>query len=205
MGRYGKSARSQTKRSNELIAELMVDIRDDMRKVELGIERRIRERLSIIDPVIGEAATIQDAIIAGSIEALKQLDRANKRYAKNGDAEQLRSEIISSAERLGGIRKLLNESVADLQEAITSQSSAVDVIEETAQELQRMTGSWEATARGVDGSVGEIIDVNPPVEMIEFQRELLDNGYDVLLSGENRDEQTIAGNRERLRRLIDGD
>jgi hypothetical protein len=183
----------------------MVDIRDDMRKVELGIERRIRERLSIIDPVIGEAATIQDAIIAGSIEALKQLDRANKRYAKNGDAEQLRSEIISSAERLGGIRKLLNESVADLQEAITSQSSAVDVIEETAQELQRMTGSWEATARGVDGSVGEIIDVNPPVEMIEFQRELLDNGYDVLLSGENRDEQTIAGNRERLRRLIDGD
>jgi hypothetical protein len=205
MGRYGKSARSQTKRSNELIAELMVDIRDDMRKVELGIERRIRERLSIIDPVIGEAATIQDAIIAGSIEALKQLDRANKRYAKNGDAEQLRSEIISSAERLGGIRKLLNESVADLQEAITSQSSAVDVIEETAQELQRMTGSWEATARGVDGSVGEIIDVNPPVEMIEFQRELLDNGYDVLLSGKNRDEQTIAGNRERLRRLIDGD
>ena len=205
MGRYGKSARSRTKKSNELIAELMVDIRDDIRKIELGIERRIRDRLSIIDPVIGEAATIQDAIIAGSIEARKQLDRANKRYAKNGDAEQLRAEIISSAERLGGIRKLLNESVADLQEAITSQPSAVDVIEETAQELQRMTGSWEANARGVDDSVGEIVDVNPPVEMIEFQRELLDNGYDVLLSGENRDEQTIAENRERLRRLIGGD
>ena len=205
MGRYAKSARSQTKRSNELIAELMVEIRDDMRKIELGIERSIRERLSLIDPVIGEAATIQDVIIAGSIEARKQLDRANKRYAKNGDAEQLSTEIISSAEQLGGIRKLLNESVADLQEAITSQPSAVDVIEETTQELQRMAGSWEASARGVDDSVGEIIDVNPPVEMIEFQRELLDNGYDVLLSGENRDEQTIAENRERLRKLIGGD
>jgi len=68
-----------------------------------------------------------------------------------------------------------------------------------------MTGSWEATARKVDDSVGEIVDVNPPVEMIELQRELLDNGYDVLLSGENRDEQTIAENRERLRRLIGGD
>lgn len=205
MGRYAKSARSQTKRSNELIAELMVEIRDDMRNIELGIERSIRERLSLIDPVIGEAATIQDAIIAGSIEARKQLDRANKRYAKNGDTEQLSAEIISSAEQLGGIRKLLNESVADLQEAITSQPSAVDVIEETTQELQRMAGSWEASARGVDDSVGEIIDVNPPVEMIEFQRELLDNGYDVLLSGENRDELTIAENRERLRKLIGGD
>ncbi len=205
MGRYAKSARSQTKKSNELIAELMVEIRDDMRKIELGIERRIRERLSIIDPAIGEAATIQDAIIAGSIESRKQLDRANKRYAKNGDGEQLSSEIISSAERLGGIRTLLNESVAELQESIISQASAVDVIEETTQELQRMAGSWEATARGVDHSVGGIVDVNPPVEMIEFQRELLENGYDVLLSGENRDEHTIVENRELLRRLIDGD
>jgi hypothetical protein len=41
--------------------------------------------------------------------------------------------------------------------------------------------------------------------MIEFQRELLENGYDVLLSGANRDEQTIAEKREMLRRLIDGD
>ena len=205
MGRYAKSARSQTKKSNELIADVMVEIRNDLRKIELGIERSIRERLSVIDPVIGEAATIQDAIIAGSIESRKQLDRANKRYAKNGDAEQLSAEIISSAERLGGIRKLLKESVADIQESITSQPSAVDVIEETAQELQRMVGSWEASARGVDHSVGDIIDVNPPVEMIEFQRELLDNGYDVLLSGANRDEQTIAEKREMLRRLIDGD
>ena len=205
MGRYGKSARSRTKKSNELIAELMVAIRDDMRKIEQGIESRIRDRLSIIDPAIGEAATIQDAIIAGSIEARKQLEKANKRYAKNGDGDQLSAEIISSAEQLGGIRKLLNESVGDLQETINTQPSAVDVIEETAQELQRMTGSWEASARGVDGSVGQIIDVNPPVEMIEFQRELLDNGYDVLLSGENRDEHTIAENRERLQRLIDGD
>ena len=205
MGRYAKSARSQTKKSNELIADVMVEIRNDLRKIELGIERSIREGLSVIDPVIGEAATIQDAIIAGSIESRKQLDRANKRYAKNGDAEQLSAEIISSAERLGGIRKLLKESVADIQESITSQPSAVDVIEETAQELQRMVGSWEASARGVDHSVGDIIDVNPPVEMIEFQRELLDNGYDVLLSGANRDEQTIAEKREMLRRLIDGD
>ena len=205
MGRYAKSARSQTKKSNELIADLMVEIRNDLRKIELGIERSIRERLSVIDPVIGEAATIQDAIIDGSIESRKQLDRANKRYAKNGDAEQLSAEIISSAERLGGIRKLLKESVADIQESITSQPSAVDVIEETAQELQRMAGSWEASARGVDHSVGDIIDVNPPVEMIEFQRELLENGYDVLLSGANRDEQTIAEKREMLRRLIDGD
>jgi hypothetical protein len=205
MGRYGKSARSRTKKSNELIAELMVAIRDDMRKIEQGIESRIRDRLSIIDPAIGEAATIQDAIIAGSIEARKQLEKANKRYAKNSDGDQLSAEIISSAEQLGGIRKLLNQSVGDLQEAINAQSSAVDVIEETAQELQRMTGSWEASARDVDGSVGQIIDVNPPVEMIEFQRELLDNGYDVLLSGENRDEHTIAENRERLQRLIDGD
>ena len=205
MGRYAKSARSQTKKSNELIADVMVEIRNDLRKIELGIERRIRERLSVIDPVIGEAATIQDAIIAGSIESRKQLDRANKRYAKNGDADQLSGEIISSAERLGGIRKLLKESVADIQESITSQASAVDVIEDTAQELQRMAGSWEASARGVDHSVGDIIDVNPPVEMIEFQRELLENGYDVLLSGANRDEQTIAEKREMLRSLIDGD
>ena len=45
-------AEVQTKKSNELIADLMVEIRNDLRKIELGIERRIRESLSVIDPVI---------------------------------------------------------------------------------------------------------------------------------------------------------
>ena len=36
----------------------------------------------------------------------------------------------------------------------------------------------------VDESIADVVDANAPVELIELQRELNNNGYDLILAGE---------------------
>ena len=67
--------------------------------------------------------------------------------------------------------------------------------------MLKLSGSWEAYAREVDESIADVVDANAPVELIELQRELNNNGYDLILAGEERDPENIEAQRAKIREL----
>ena len=94
-----------------------------------------------------------------------------------------------------------NDAVQRIQGALARPPSAVDIIERMTKDLLKLSGSWEAFAREVDEAIADVVDANAPVEMIELHRELITNGYDLILAGENRDEQNIEAQRAKIRQL----
>ena len=45
------------------------------------------------------------------------------------------------------------------------------------------------------------MNANAPIEMIELQRELANNGYDLILAGDDRDPENIERCRAKIREL----
>ncbi|MCH1528015.1 MAG: hypothetical protein L7S49_07350, partial [Candidatus Poseidoniaceae archaeon] len=68
-------------------------------------------------------------------------------------------------------------------------------------DLLKLSGSWESSAREIDEAIADVVDPNPPIEMIELARELNDNGYDLILAGDNRDPENIEKSRSKLNEL----
>ncbi len=161
----------------------------------------MRDRVESIQGILNEVASIQDAIIAGSSEIKRELEKARKRLVKSGDRELMVTQIIGAATRLGELRTLHNDAVQRIQGALARPPSAVDIIERMTKDLLKLSGSWEAYAREVDEAIADVVDANAPVEMVELQRELNTNGYDLILAGDDRDEQNIEAQRAKIRKL----
>ena len=80
----------------------------------------------------------------------------------------------------------------------TPSRSAVEIVERFAVELQRAAGSWEATSREIDEIIGKLCDPNPPVSLVDLEKYLLDNGFEVILAGESRTPESIEQARREL-------
>ena len=201
MGRYERAAKTSLKEATALASGIINSVRQDLRREEVRLEAEMRDRVESIQGVLNEVASIQDAIIAGSSEIKRDLEKSRKRLVKSGDRELMVTQIIGAASRLGELRALHNDAVKRIQGALARPPSAVDIIERMTKDLLKLSGSWEANAREVDESISDVVDANAPVEMIELQRELNNNGYDLILAGEDRDEQNIEAQRAKIREL----
>lgn len=201
MGRYERAAKSSLKEATALASGIIDAVRQDLRREEARLEGEMRDRVESIQGILNEVASIQDAIIAGSSEIKRELEKARKRLVKSGDRELMVTQIIGAATRLGELRTLHNDAVQRIQGALARPPSAVDIIERMTKDLLKLSGSWEAYAREVDEAIADVVDANAPVEMIELHRELNTNGYDLILAGENRDEQNIEAQRTKIRQL----
>ena len=201
MGRYERAAKSSLKEATALASGIIDSVRQDLRREEARLEGEMRDRVESIQGILNEVASIQDAIIAGSSEIKRDLEKARKRLVKSGDRELMVTQIIGAATRLGELRVLHNDAVQRIQGALARPPSAVDIIERMTKDLLKLSGSWEAYAREVDESIADVVDANAPVEMIELHRELNTNGYDLILAGEDRDEQNIEAQRGKIRQL----
>jgi len=201
MGRYERAAKSSLKEAAALASGIINSVRQDLRREESRLEGEMRERVESIQGILNEVASIQDAIIAGSSEIKRDLEKARKRLVKSGDRELMVTQIIGAATRLGELRVLHNDAVQRIQGALARPPSAVDIIERMTKDLLKLSGSWEAYAREVDEAIADVVDANAPVEMIELHRELNTNGYDLILAGEDRDEQNIEAQRAKIRQL----
>lgn len=201
MGRYERAAKSSLKEATALASGIIDSVRQDLRREEARLEAEMRDRVESIQGILNEVASIQDAIIAGSSEIKRELEKARKRLVKSGDRELMVTQIIGAATRLGELRALHNDAVQRIQGALARPPSAVDIIERMTKDLLKLSGSWEAFAREVDEAIADVVDANAPVEMIELHRELITNGYDLILAGENRDEQNIEAQRAKIRQL----
>tara|TARA_A100001035_G_scaffold254579_1_gene228514 strand:- start:1317 stop:1946 length:630 start_codon:yes stop_codon:yes gene_type:complete len=201
MGRYERAAKTSLKEATALASGIITTVRHDLRREEVRLEGEMRDRVESIQSILNEVASIQDAIIAGSSEVKRELEKAKKRLVKYGDRELMVTQIIGAANRLGELRTLHLDAVSRIQGALARPPSAVDIIERMTKDLLKLSGSWEASAREIDESIADVVDANAPIEMIELQRELTNNGYDLILAGDDRDPENIERCRTKIREL----
>ena len=201
MGRYERAARTSLKEATALASGIITTVRHDLRREEVRLEEEMRDRVESIQSILNEVASIQDAIIAGSSEVKRDLEKAKKKLVKYGDRELMVTQIIGAANRLGELRSLHLDAVSRIQGALARPPSAVDIIERMTKDLLKLSGSWEASAREIDESIADVVDANAPIEMIELQRELTKNGYDLILAGDDRDPENIERCRAKIREL----
>ena len=201
MGRYERAAKTSLKEATALASGIITTVRHDLRREEVRLEEEMRERVESIQSILNEVASIQDAIIAGSSEVKRELEKAKKKLVKYGDRELMVTQIIGAANRLGELRTLHLDAVNRIQGALARPPSAVDIIERMTKDLLKLSGSWEASAREIDESIADVVDANAPIEMIELQRELTNNGYDLILAGDDRDSENIEKCRTKIREL----
>ena len=202
MGRYERAAKTSLKEATALASGIITTVRHDLRREEVRLEEEMRERVESIQTILNEVASIQDAIIAGASEVMRDLAKAKKKLVKYGDRELMVTQIIGSATRLGELRSLHNDAVDRIQGALARPPSAVDIIERMTKDLLKLSGSWESSAREIDESIADIVDANAPIEMIELQRELSNNGYDLILAGDDRGPENIEKCRTRIKEMI---
>ena len=201
MGRYERAARTSLKEATALASGIITTVRHDLRREEVRLEEEMRDRVESIQSILNEVASIQDAIIAGSSEVKRDLEKAKKKLVKYGDRELMVTQIIGAANRLGELRTLHLDAVSRIQGALARPPSAVDIIERMTKDLLKLSGSWEASAREIDESIADVVDANAPIEMIELQRELTNNGYDLILAGDDREPENIERCRAKIREL----
>jgi hypothetical protein len=72
-------------------------------------------------------------------------------------------------------------------------------------DLLKLSGSWESSAREIDEAIADVVDVNEPIEMIELSRELNNNGYDLILAGDDRSPENIEKYRNKIRQMTGED
>ena len=133
--------KTSLKEASSLASGLIESIRIDLRREEVRLEEEMRDRVNAVQSVLSDVASIQDAIIAGSIETRRELNKAKKRLVKSGDREQMKVQILSTAGRLGELRTLHKDAVSRLQGALARPPSAVDIIERMTRDLLKMSGS----------------------------------------------------------------
>ena len=205
MGRYERAAKGSLKEASSLASGIIESIRYDLRREEVRLEEEMRDRVQSVQTTLNEVASIQDAIIAGSLEVKKELEKARKKMIKAGDREWMSTQIIGAAGRLGELRSLHIDAVRTIQGALARPPSAVDIIERLTKDLLKLSGSWESSAREIDESISGVVDSNAPLEMVELSRELNNNGFDLILAGDNRDPANIESCRAKIRDLAGED
>lgn len=181
MGKTVKATKSGLRDAHEMVASLKEMIQADLRKQRSGFEEALSSRLDMAEDVILESAKAKVAIIAGVGVMRKDLDRAQRKFSKSNDVEELRSTLISLSNKLGKLRLTNNKVVASLGTVLNPTLSAVEVVERFASDLQRSAGTWERHGREIDDAIMELCQDNQPAEMVELEAYIASQGYSVLL------------------------
>ena len=79
MGRYERAAKTSLKEARSLAASIIDSVRQDLRREEVRLEEEMSDRVNSVQATLNEVASIQDAIIAGSLDVKKELEKANNR------------------------------------------------------------------------------------------------------------------------------
>ena len=181
MGKTVKATKAGLRDAQEMVASLKEMIQADLRKQRSGFEEALSSRLDTAEDVILESAKAKVAIIAGVGVMRKDLDRAQRKFSKSNDVDELRSTLISLSNKLGKLRSTNNKVVASLGTVLNPTLSAVEVVERFASDLQRSAGTWERHGREIDDAIMELCQDNQPAEMVELEAYIATQGYDVLL------------------------
>ena len=181
MSKSVKATKAGLKDAHEMVESLKEMIRSDLKNQRSGFEEALSTRLNEAEDVILISAKAKVAIIAGVGVMRKDLDRAQRKFSKTNDVEELKRTLISLSQSLEKLRKTNDEIVKSLSKVLNPTLSAVEVVERFASDIQRSAGTWERHGRELDDSIMELCQDNQPAEMVELEAYIEHQGYTVLL------------------------
>ena len=181
MGKTVKATKAGLKDAHDMVDSLKEMIQADLRRQRSGFEDALSSRLREAEDVILQSAKAKVAIVAGVGVMRKDLERAQRKFSKSNDVEELKATLIDMSNSLRKLRVTNNEVVKSLSTVLNPTLSAVEVVERFASDLQRSAGTWERHGREIDDSIMELCQDNQPAEMVELEAYIERQGYSALL------------------------
>ena len=129
MGKNVKATKAGLKDAHDMVESLKEMIRADLRAQRSGFEEALASRLHQAEDVILQSAKAKVAIIAGVGVMRKDLDRAQRKFAKSNDVEELRTALVALSNSLAKLRSTNSEVVESLSTVLNPTLSAVEVVE----------------------------------------------------------------------------
>ena len=198
MGNEQRAAKSALKEAQLLATAISSTVRSDFKKEYKIFEANLAARVKNAENAIMGAARTKEAIIAGVITMRKQLDKAQRKFTRNSNSDELKEVLLEIAEGLSRL-KVANQKVAQsLSFVINPTYSAVDLVEKFTLAMQVNSAGWESDARNLDANLFELSNDNSPSEMDDLQNYIATQGYDVLIAGDDRTSKGIKIAKEKL-------
>ena len=156
-------------------------VRSDFKKNLSGLEESLNQRIDEAEKAILESSKAREAMVAGVGSMKKSIEKAQRKFSKNKNLEELRltlTEIFEDIDRL----KLANDKISDdISLVLHPNMSAVEAIERFASDMQRFAGTWERIARDIDQSITDLCDDQDPSELIDLEQYISNQGFDKLV------------------------
>ena len=181
LSRSFKAAKNSIKETHNLLQSLSDMVRSDFKKNLSGLEESLKQRIDAAEKAILESSKASEAMVAGVGSMKKSIEKAQRKFSKNNNLEELRltlTEIFEDIDRL----KLANDKISDdISLVLHPNMSAVEAIERFASDMQRFAGTWERIARDIDQSITDLCDDQDPSELIDLEQYISNQGFDKLV------------------------
>ena len=198
MGNEERAAKSSLKEAQLLASAISSTIKSDFRGEFKIFESNLMARVGNAEIAVIDAARTKDAIIAGVVILRKQLDKAQRKFSRSNNSNELKEVLLEIAKDISRL-KIANAKVAEsLSFVINPVHSAVDLVEKFTLIMQTNSAAWESDARNLDANLFDLSNDSSPSEMDDLQNYITSQGYDVLIAGDDRSAKGIRIAKEKL-------
>ena len=198
MGNEERAAKSSLKEAQLLASAISSTIKSDFKGKFKIFESNLMARVGNAEIAVIDAARTKDAIIAGVVILRKKLDKAQRKFSRSNNSNELKEVLLEIAKDLSRL-KIVNAKVAEsLSFVINPVHSAVDLVEKFTLIMQTNSAVWESDARNLDANLFDLSNDSSPSEMDDLQNYITTQGYDVLIAGDDRSAKGIRIAKEKL-------
>ena len=198
MGNEERAAKSSLKEAQLLASAINSTIKSDLKREFKIFEANLMARVENAETAVLDAARTKDAIIAGIVILRKKLDKAQRKFSRSNNSNELKEVLLEIAKDMSRL-KIANAKVAEsLSFVINPVHSAVDLIEKFTLVMQKKSAVWESDARNLDANLFDLSNDSSPSEMDDLQNYITTQGYDVLIAGDDRSAKGIRIAKEKL-------
>ena len=181
MARSIKATRQGLKEAKSLVDSLKELVWTDLKKHYNGFEEMIDSRLKESEETILDASKAKLAIVAGISVMLKDFEKAQRRFSRSNDVEELREFLTELSGRIRQLRETNLRVVDSLHAVLNHNLTSIEVVEKFASDLQRSAGTWERNGREIDEAILELCDENEPTELVDLENYVSKQGFSSLL------------------------
>ncbi len=198
MGNEQRAAKSSLKEAQLLASAISSTVKSDFKGEFKIFESNLTARVENAENAIMSAARTKDAIIAGVITMRRQLDKAQRKFSRNNNSDELKEVLLDIAEGVSRL-KIANQKVAESLSFVSKPThTAVGLVEKFTLAMQVNSAGWESDARNLDANLFELSNDSSPSEMDDLQNYIATQGYDVLIAGDDRSSKGIRIAKEKL-------
>ena len=181
MARTVKATKVAIKEANALAESLRELVWTDLKNQYASFEEMLSSRIQGAEEAILDATKGKLAIIAGIGVMRKDLEKAQRRFSRSNDIEELRAFLVELAERIFRLRAANDNIVDSMNSVLNPNLNAIEIVEKFASDLQRSAGTWERNGREIDEAILELCDEHEPAELNDLEHYITKQGYGSLL------------------------